>query len=464
MEGSDQNFSNEVNRLLPVLFFILKQNLKNHFSFFYFCYNKLAMEKYFIISYGCQMNKSDAERIASVLQSLGYKESKKEEEADILIALACSVRQSAVDRVYARIRKWNEFKKRKPVIIVLSGCLLSEDRKRLAEKVDILFDICDLYKLPKLLSNRFKELPDPDYFHIHPSYSTNFQAYVPIMTGCNNFCSYCVVPFTRGRERSRPKNEIIEEVKQLVKKGYKEITLLGQNVNSYKSGSVRFPDLLKLINKIEGNFWIRFLTSHPKDMGDDLIEAVAILSKVTEYIHLPVQSGDDEILKKMNRGYKVKDYLDLVKKIRKKIKGVAISTDIIVGFPGETRKQFLNTKKLMEKVKFDMAYIARYSERPQTAAAKLEDNVSPQEKKRREKILTNVLKKTALFNNKKYLGKVVEVLIDSEGKGFFQGKTRTFKNVRFKKEARNSLLGKFVKVKIKKAAFWGLEGELIDIL
>jgi len=354
---------------------------------------------YYIITFGCQMNKSDSERIASVLEKRGYRPACKENKADLIVINMCSVRQSAVNRAYAKVNKYFEKKK-----IILTGCVLKEDKKKLKDKVS--------------------EFWHPDYyFECLPIHQSKFQAFVPIMTGCNNFCAYCVVPYTRGREKSRPAKEIIREIKSLVKKGYKEVILLGQNVNSYlseqKTGNrkqlINFPRILEMVNEIPGDFRFNFLTSHPKDMSDELIETMAECQKLIKEIHLPVQSGDNEILKKMNRHYTTAQYKNLIKKIREKIPGIKISTDIIVGFPGETKKQFQNTVKLCKEAKFDKAYIAKYSPRPGTTAAKLKDNFSPQEKKTRWQILeklinypshregwrrTNVLREIALCQDK----------------------------------------------------------------
>jgi len=325
--------------------------------------------KYWIITYGCQMNKSDSERIASILKKQGYLPALKEAEADLILINVCSVRQSAVNRVYAKVNKY--FKKKK---IILTGCVLKEDKNKLKNKVS--------------------EFWHPDYyFECLPIHQSKFQAFLPIMTGCNNFCAYCVVPYTRGREKSRPAKEIIREIKSLVKKDYKEVILLGQNVNSYKDKNVNFPKLLKKINNIKGNFKINFITSHPKDMSDELIETMAKCQKLIKEIHLPVQSGDNEILKKMNRHYTASHYKKLIKKIKQKIPGIKISTDIIVGFPGETKKQFQNTVKLAKEIKFEKAYIAKYSPRQGTLAFKLKNNVSPQEKKTRWQILEKLINK-----------------------------------------------------------------------
>ncbi|MBU4000371.1 MiaB/RimO family radical SAM methylthiotransferase [Patescibacteria group bacterium] len=546
--------------------------------------------KYHIITYGCQMNKSDSERIAAILDSIGCMPAASQKEAGLLLVNSCSVRQSAINRIYGVLKNLKsastaDLPKRREIKTILTGCILESDKKKFANKFDLIIDIKELTKNPQKLieslnisNEEFKAFDYTDYFKINPQYRSNFSAYIPIMTGCNNFCSYCAVPYTRGREMSRLAEEIMAEVKRLVKKKYKEITLLGQNVNSYisqipnnnpeyseqitnksffsviasfpssrrkawqslnshttqkiasvvslprndkknqlpiKNKQINFPELLKQINDIPGDFWIRFLTSHPKDISDELIETMAKYEKVCEYIHLPIQSGDDEILRKMNRRYNSTHYLKLIKKIRqvydledletkfpsgnlvsKSAKNspskiwhppVAISTDIIVGFPGETKKQFENTAKIMEKVKFDMAYLAEYSPRPGTSAAKLKDNVPILEKKRRKKILNDILKKTALANNKKYIGKTVQVLIEKIDDNFLYGKTRTFKNVRISlpviarseatKQSQNTpnakeiasltlamtkiKTGQFLKVKITKASVWGLEGEIL---
>jgi len=301
-----------------------------------------------------------------------------------------------------------------------------------------------------------------DYLKIEPKYRSKFSAFMPIMTGCDNFCTYCVVPYVRGPEVSRKAEKILSEIKNLIKRGVKEIWLLGQNVNCYKDNKINFPKLLKMVNDIKGDFWIRFTSPHPKDFSDELINVMAKCEKVTEYLNLPVQSGDNEILKKMNRPYTIKEYKNLVKRIREKIPEISLSTDIIVGFPGETKKQFENTLSLFKEIKYDMAYIARYSSRSQTVASKLKDNVSPEEKEKRWKILTEILKKTALENNKKYIEKEVEVLIDSKKNNFYLGKTRTYKTIKFQVSSSKfqDLVGQFFKVKIIEVLPWGLKGIL----
>lgn len=413
------------------------------------------------------MNKSDTERLKNVLESIGYKASKTS-EADLILINMCSVRQSAVDRVHGLTLKLNKLKSCNANLkTVLTGCMLPSDKKKLKSKFDLILNIKDLPELPKLLT----KIMGPKVGSRTPDFSSSlhasaFSAYIPIMTGCNQFCAYCVVPYVRGSEINRPAHEILTEIKNLIKKGYKEIILLGQNVNSYQDKNIDFPQLLKLINNLPGNFWIRFITSHPKDLSDELIKIMAQAKKITEYLHLPIQSGDNEILKKMNRSYTAEQYKNLIRKIRKKISArggnISISTDIIVGFPNETKKQFMSTAKLMRWAKFDMAYIARYSPRPGTAAAKLKDNISSQEKKQREKTLTKILEKTAYQNNKKYINKTIEILVLGKNKnGSFYGKTRTFKNIKIKIGSPTpDLCGQFYKCKITKANVWGLEGRL----
>lgn len=434
------------------------------------------------------MNISDSERIASVLESIKYKRTPNINEADLIVVVMCSVRQSAVDRVHGLVKKFKKLKKTNPEILtasrqvktILTGCILKKDRKVFVEGFDYVVDIIDIKKLPEILGKepskdihpvKYREaviLPKAklfnrasNYLDITPKYSNKFSANVPIMTGCNNFCSYCVVPYARKREASRPAKEIILEIKNLIKNGCKEIWLLGQNVNSYKDGKTDFPKLLEMINNIPGNFWIRFTSSHPKDFNNEVISAMASYKKVTPYLNLPVQSGDDKVLKAMNRHYTIKDYKNKIKKLRERIPDICLSTDIIVGFPGETKKQFENTAKLFRDIKYDMAYINKYSPRAGTAAAKLKDNVSWAEKKRREKVLTEILKQTALLKNKKLIGIGEEtiVLVDSNRGDNWFGKNEHYKTIKIK--SNKNILGKLVKVKITEAQPFILKGEII---
>ena len=432
---------------------------------------------YHIIAFGCQMNISDAERVAAVLESAGYKATTDINKADLIAVVMCSIRQSAVDRVHWLVEKFKKLRK-KPATI-LTGCVLKTDKKVFVNGFDFVVDIREIKQLPSLLARQQirKELLSSDYLSITPKYSSKFSASVPIMTGCNNFCAYCVVPYAREREVSRPAKDILHEIKNLTNptsprlRGAREIWLLGQNVNSYNDGKTNFPELLKLVNNIPGEFWIRFTSSHPKDFTQEVINALAIgdspslkasaeQSKITPYLNLPIQSGDDKVLKSMNRHYTVKEYKEKIKKLREKIPHIAISTDIIVGFPGETKKQFENTVKLFRDVKYDMAYINKYSERAGTAAAKLKDNVSWEEKKRREKVLTQVLKEIALEKNKQLVGKEVNVLINENRQDNYYGKDEHYKTIKVISE--KNILGKIVKVKIISAAPFTLTGEIIN--
>lgn len=446
-------------------------------------------KKYYIKTLGCQMNIADSERIASILESYNLRETSNIKEADIIIFNTCSVRQSAEDRIFGLNKILKKLKiKNSKLKIILTGCMMHYSQKELKKRlpyIDVFLDIKKVPELPRILKLKAKssklKINPKDYLSIEAKNFSPFTAFVPISFGCNNFCAYCIVPLSRGREYSRPTKEILKEVKRLVREGYKEIWLLGQNVNSYgieektlwdnktrrntkpklSNNCVSFADLLRRANAIGGNFWIRFTSPHPKDFSDDLIKAMAECKKVTPYLNLPVQSGDDEILKKMNRQYTVNQYKNLVAKIRKAIPNITLSTDIIVGFPTESQKQFNNTARLFKDVEFDMAYISRYSPRPKTAAAKIyKDDISREEKERRYKLLTAILKKTALKKNKQYIGKTANVLIENYKKGFFFGKTDTYKTVKISASEKNpeKLIGQFAKVKITKVNDFGLFG------
>jgi len=369
------------------------------------------MKKYFIRTYGCQMNKSDSERIAGWYESRGWKKAKKIEEADEVVVNTCSVRQSAEDRVYGLINNLKKLKAQNLKFESKSFSLPTESCQRQGQNLKSLkpkiiltgcmlrYPIADLKKkLPAV--SEFKKISE---FKIDNSQSvirnSKTHAWVPIMEGCSHFCTYCVVPYARGPEKSRLFEEIVCEVEELARRGYKQITLLGQNVNSYNppnydvhDNQTPFAALLRRLHEIPGIEKISFVTSNPWDLTDDVIEAMS-LPKIDRYLHLPVQSGDDEVLRRMNRPYTAKQYFRLVKKIRRKIPDIKIGTDIIVGFPGETEEQFQNTVKLCQKVGFEKAYIAIYSPRPGTAAFKFKDNVSYEEKKRRWRILENLINK-----------------------------------------------------------------------
>ena len=344
------------------------------------------VKTYYIQTFGCQMNELDSEKIAALMESKGFILAKNKYKADTVIINTCSVRQSAEDRVMGMVENLKKLKP-KPKII-MTGCMVSSaegKRKRytLPELKEKFLNIDQFVSIGKLLKN----------FKGEPKRKKKTSAFVSIMKGCDNFCSYCVVPYARGREVSRPIEKIVCEVKALVNNGYEQIILLGQNVNSYgKNSKDNFAILLKKLNNIKGLEKILFLTSNPHDLSNDIIRAMK-LPKIDRYLHLAVQSGDDKVLRRMNRKYTVKKYIRLIERIRKEIPKIQIGTDIIVGFPGETKEQFENTVELCRKVKFNVAYIAKYSPRQGTAAYKLKDNISYKEKKRRFQVLDKMINK-----------------------------------------------------------------------
>lgn len=430
---------------------------------------------YHIITIGCQMNQADSERLAAFLEQHGFKAKPDFKRAGVVILNTCGIRQGAEDRVYGlvnQIKKYNQNSK-----VIVTGCLSRREdvRGRLVKGVDIFLPINEMLRLPELLAGeefrpyfsldeiRLKE--GEKYLHISPKYEYDYTAYVPIGNGCNNFCSYCVVPYARGREVYRPAADIIKEVRTLIKNGYKEIILIAQNVNSYHDADYNFPQLLERLIKIPGNFWLRFSSSHPKDMSLELIKLIGSSKKICSHLHLAVQSGDDTILKAMNRKYTAAHYRNLIKQVRAAKPGIAITTDVIVGFPGETKAQFNNTLKLFKDVSFDLAYISPYSPRPGTVSAKMKDNVSLSEKKRRAYVLNEILKETALSNNQKYLDQTVTVLVEGKNRrGKYYGKTSTYHtvliNVPVTLKNKDKLIGNFVSVKINKVLAFGLEGNL----
>jgi len=331
--------------------------------------------KYHIITYGCQMNKADSERIASSLETKRHKPVQNINEADLIVVNMCSIRQPAVDRIYGLIQKFKKLKTKKKIKTILTGCVLKTDLNKLRKGFDSVWD---------------REVN----FDCHPKYDSSKTAYIPISNGCNNFCSYCVVPYVRGPLTCRDHKEIIKEMKEAIKKGVKDVWLLGQNVNDYKSPKnkkINFSKLFKLADEIPGKFKLSFMSPNPKNFSDELIKNLAKSKHFSKYLNLPVQSGDNIILKKMNRPYTIEKYTDLVKKIKKSIPDIKLSTDIIVGFPGETKKQFENTKKIFKNMKFNVAHVSKYSPRIGTASFKLKDDVSFKEKKRREQILIKLV-------------------------------------------------------------------------
>jgi tRNA-2-methylthio-N6-dimethylallyladenosine synthase len=401
------------------------------------------------------MNKAESERLGSYLEQLGYQPIATAEEADLIVLNSCVVRQSAENRVVNKLNALKSLKKLRPnLILAVTGCLVNADVAQLNRRfphVDYFFKPGDF---PQWLEKAEWEQKLPQ----HPAPST----YVSIIQGCDNFCSYCIVPYRRGRNRSRPVKEIVHEVKELVNRGAKEVTLLGQNVDSYGHDlpdQSDLADLLYKLNAIDGLLRLRFLTNHPKDMSPKLIEAVAGLDKVCEHISLPVQSGSDEILEAMGRGYTVEQYRQLITEIRSKVPGVALSTDVIVGFPSETEPQFQQTFDLLSELRFDTVHVAAYSPRPGTLSArKFEDNVPAAEKRRRLNEIENLQEGIAAEINAQLLGKTVEVLIEGERKGKWYGRTRSGKLVFCSN--RNDCLGQLMKIRIEKTSPWSLQGRV----
>lgn len=418
--------------------------------------------RYHIWTIGCQMNRADSERLAGELQRLGARESPRIEDADIVVLNSCVVRQSAEDKVVRKLENLKAFKRKQPhAILALSGCMVESSVEELKNR----YPHVDFFLKPGCFDELLAYLRSPAAAQAAPERTvpkTWPTAYVPIAQGCNNFCSYCIVPYRRGPERSRPMNDIIYEIRGLARSGIKEVTLLGQNVDSYGHdlpGKPDLADLLGEVNEIDGLLRIRFLTSHPKDMSRKLIEAVASLDKVCEHISLPAQAGDDRILAAMRRGYSIEQYRGIVETIRRIVPGVAISNDVIVGFPDETDEQFQRTYDLLEDLRFDTVHIAMYSPRPGTIASRdLADNVPAEEKERRSRLLESLQERISLEKNRDLVGSTVEVLVEGRKGGKWQGRTRGDKQVFF--SAAGDLLGRLVRVGIEHAGPWSLQGRL----
>ncbi len=414
------------------------------------------MPYYHIWTIGCQMNKAESERLGSFLEQQNYQPTAVAEEANLVVLNSCVVRQSAENRAIGKLDVLRTLKKSRPdLTLAVTGCLVNSDLQKLKDRFPYVDYFFKPGEAPQWLTGRDKPLgvlPDK------PSPST----FVPIAQGCNNFCSYCIVPYRRGREKSRPVTEILSEVEELACRGAKEVTLLGQNVDSYGDDLSARHDLAGLLgelNTVAGVARIRFLTSHPKDMSLKLIEAVARLDKVCEQISLPVQSGDIDILRAMRRGYAVEHYHQLVLKMRSQIPMVALSTDVIVGFPGESEVQFQRTVNLLRELRFDTVHVAAYSPRAGTlAASEFKDNIPSDEKKKRLHIVEQLQEKIATEINAELLGEVVEVLVEGSKKGKWQGRTRGGKLVFFGDSG--DLIGQLVEVRIEKTSPWSLQGRV----
>ena len=429
-----------------------------------------------ITTFGCQMNEHDSEIMAGLLIENGYVQASSRDEADIVIFNTCSIRENADKRFFGTLGqlKHRKEQEKENFTVCVCGCMMQQQHitdtlKAKYPWVDVVCGTHNFHELPKLLENLYTEKkkqfdiwPDGGITENLPAERLfRHKSFVNIMYGCNNFCSYCIVPYTRGRERSRRPQDILREVHHLSADGVREITLLGQNVNSYKGEEADFTDLIYMLAEVEGIERIRFMTSHPKDLSDKLIGAFRDCDKLCKYIHLPVQSGSDAVLKAMNRKYDRKRYFSLVEKLRDAVPDIAISTDIIVGFPGETEKDFEDTLDLAERVGYDSAFTFLYSMREGTPAAKSPDQIPEDIKHSRFNRLVDVINKSAASKNEGYIGSVKEVLVDGRsrnGSSAWEGRTDSFKLVNF--HGRDGLEGKLVNVRITGANTFSLTGEI----
>jgi tRNA-2-methylthio-N6-dimethylallyladenosine synthase len=416
---------------------------------------------------------------------MGYEMTEVEEDASLIGVVACSVRQKAIDKVYSKIQKWNQWKNERPLVTFVSGCILPADEEKFLKLFDLVFRMNELPELPDMLhqsgvatefstrhplNDLHREDERTDFWQVDPVYSSSFEAFVPIQNGCDKFCSFCAVPYTRGREVSRASADILAEVQKLIDKDVKAITLLGQNVNSYgldkKGGELPFAELLRAVGELGKKsgkaFWVYFTSPHPRDMTRDVIEAIADYDCLAKQIHLPVQSGDEKLLRRMNRNHSIEDYLNIVGDIRELLPTATLFTDIIVGFSGETDEQLENTAELMLQVQFNMAYIAKYSPRVGARSSRWEDDITPQQKSERLARLSEILKRTSLAHNAAMVGKTFKVLVertDPRKEGALQARTEGKLPVRIL-EAPEELVGTFQTVEITSAAELSLTGRL----
>ena len=441
--------------------------------------NKGKNLKYSILTMGCQLNENDSEKMAGFLEEMEYLKEDDYKKADIVIYNTCCVRENAEERLFGKIGEIKNLKQQKDIILAIGGCMMQEEK--MASKirksypfVDIIFGTHTLQNLPEYIykvlleKEKVKDVIDIDgevYEGLPIKRMSNFKASVTIMYGCNNFCTYCIVPYVRGRERSRNPEKILEEIRGLAKEGYKEVTLLGQNVNSYKGNDKikNFADLLNEVCKIDGIRRVRFISPHPKDFTDDVIDSIAKNDKICKIIHLPLQAGNSKVLKEMNRNYTKEKYLNLVEKMKEKIPGVVFSTDIIVGFPGETDEEFEDTLDVVRKVNFEQIYMFIYSKREGTVADKRLDQVPEEIKHMRFEKLKKLYDSKVDENNEKYINTIQELLIEGPSKNneeMLEGRTDTNKVVIFKPNDKCKI-GDFVSVKILEAHKWYLKGEIV---
>ena len=440
---------------------------------------------YYILTMGCQLNENDSEKISGMVEQMGYAKTDDITKADLVIYNTCCVRENAEEKLFGKLGEIKKQKEAKGTIIAIGGCMMQEEhivnKIKKSYKFDVIFGTHTLYKFPRDLyeaiikNKKITDILDIDGEIIEGlpiKRNDNIRASVTIMNGCNNFCTYCIVPYVRGRERSRNPEDIINEITNLAEQGYKEITLLGQNVNSYmkvesKKGKENieinsFAKLLRKVNEIKGIEKIRFISPHPKDFTDDVIEAIRDCNKVSKFIHLPLQSGSTKVLKEMNRVYTKEQYLNLVQKIKGMVPNIKFSTDIIVGFPGETEEDFLDTLDVVNKVKYEQIFMFIYSRRKGTPADKMENQIPEEIKHERFNKLQKLYENLIEENNKNYIGKTFEILVEGYSKTnneYLTGRTDTNKVVIF--EGKEELIGKVIKVEIISEHKWYLKGREI---
>lgn len=436
------------------------------------------MKKASIITYGCQMNVNESAKIKKIFQNIGYEITENIEESDAIFLNTCTVREGAATQIYGKLGELKHIKERRGSIIGITGCFAQEQGKELLKKfpqIDIIMGNQNIGRIPQAIddiehkTNKhviYTDCEDELPPRLDADFDSKKTASISITYGCNNFCTYCIVPYVRGRERSVPLDEIIHDVKQYAEKGYKEIILLGQNVNSYgkdfKNGD-NFAKLLEEICKVEGDFLVRFISPHPRDFSDEVIDVIAKNDKIAKSLHLPLQSGSTRILKMMNRGYTKEQYIALAEKIKERIPGVALTADIIVGFPGETEEDFLDTLDVVKRIQFENSFMFMYSIRQGTKAAGMGEQINSEVKKERLQRLIEVQNSCSLAESETYMGKTVRILVEGESrknKDVLTGRTSTNKIVLFKGD--KALEGTFVNVKIYDCKTWTLYGDIVD--
>ena len=437
----------------------------------------------YIETLGCQMNKSDSERILGILSNLGYDETEELRDADLLIINTCNIRQLSADKAYSRLGRWGQMKEHRDIKIAICGCVAQQDADKVFKRapyVDLVFGTHNIYELPNLIKRLetetnvcsiMKKQFEADETAFTPVRKEGLNAWIPIIEGCDYFCTYCVVPYVRGRQRSRKVEDIIKEAQNVVKQGYKEITLLGQTVDSYgrdfEDGKTTLALLLRELSEIKDLLRIRFVTSYPTDITDELIETVRDLPKVYKYFHIPMQSGSTEVLNRMRRRYTRQEYLDICNKIRSQVPNVTITSDFIVGFPGETEEQFEQSLTIIDEAQLDYSNTAIYSPRKQTPAATWKaDYIDHPTKKRRIKIINQKVKDYSLHSNKKYEGKILETIVEGikeeKGEKILTGRSINEKIVHAKGDFDESIIGTLVNVKITEGSHWCVKGDVVN--